>query len=152
MVFVKYPKVRFKRPADTSCFCSRLILLTKFKSLFGMWHVYLILLTFINIIASKAVAVYFQLDPIVYDGNADSIITHDCLWKEFHLAFQPCSSVCECIHSIQVLQVASVTTTKPPSSMWLKSDHTCKFCSVSQEKHDFRSSLILFGLSFDCNS
>ena len=35
---------------------------------------------------------------------------------------------------------ASVTTTKPPSSMWLKSDNTCKFCSVSQEKHDFRSS------------
>ena len=36
MVFVKYPNVRFKRPAETSSSCSRFILFTEFKTFFNM--------------------------------------------------------------------------------------------------------------------
>ena len=36
MVFFKYPKVRFKQPAETTCFCSRFISFTKLKGFLNM--------------------------------------------------------------------------------------------------------------------
>ena len=46
---------------------------------------------------------------------------HSCLWIDFHVAFQPCSSVCDAY--FKLLCFNSVTKTKTTSSMWLKSDN-----------------------------
>ena len=54
---------------------------------------------------------------------------HSCLWIEFHLAFQPCSSVCEIMHTSSF---CGSITAKTPCSIWLKSDD--EFCSVSPLK------------------
>ena len=152
MIYVKYPKVRFKIPADLLC------LLTLKVSL--IWHAYnLILLTPIasnsklEFLPWSLLCIFSQIIMKYWQYH------HSCLWIEFHLAFQSCSSVCECILQAFVLR-GSLTTTKTPSSMWLKSYDN--FCSVSPLKlkavdnkrnmifksSSINDSSILFGLSF----
>ena len=78
------------RPAEISCFCSRIILFPKFKSFADMAY---------NI---------FKLTNIF-------VVSFSFKFKVGMFAFQ----LCVWIHTSSFC--ASITTTKTPSSMWLKS-------------------------------
>ena len=85
MVVVKYPNVRFKRPPETSCFCSRFLLFAKCQGFFNMACIHVFNLTNISFKASNSkleflsrrlLCIFSQFPQI--DGNSDSIITHVC--------------------------------------------------------------------------
>ena len=101
--FVKHPKVRLKRPAETYCFCSRFILFAKFKGfyIFNLTNILLIKLTIWNFCLEGWCVFSVRSHRLWWEYWQ---YHHSCLPIEFHLACQPCSSVCECILQAFVLQ------------------------------------------------